>query len=192
MRGDIGFCRVLRIGPGDPVFGDEFGEFTTKPLSGEHLPPPPPQGQPQIEQQLAIPVGPAKRLALHPHFQRLGIVEGLQGMCACAKLLEGRLFDVDARLRRAARILADEFADLPLPRQVPQGIAHLGANRLFEILRARPPFEPVPAPDRGQLLSCETIGQRHRRIERDLRALVIDDEWIAFGHQVISSASTRA
>ena len=114
MSGDIGIRRVRRVGLGDPVFGDKFGKLPAQTVRGKHLPPAPPQCQSQIEQQLAIAVRPAEWLALDPHLQRLGIVETLQGMATCAELLESRFLDMDTRLRRAARILANKFADLPL------------------------------------------------------------------------------
>ncbi len=63
---------------------------------------------------------------------------------------ERRVADVQLREERRAGVVAAELVELPLAREHPQRVAHLGAQRPVERLRARAPLEAVPHRDRRE------------------------------------------
>ena len=65
-------------------------------------------------------------------------------------LCEARVIDAGAGQDRRARVVGVELAQLPLARQHPETVAHLGAQRPVEALCPWPALDAIPLRDRRQ------------------------------------------
>ena len=79
--------------------------------------------------------------------QRHGAVVRDGGLAVRGVVRQGRRPQQRPRVHRRPGVLSEEFAELPLPRQEPERVAHLGAERPLEVHRPGPSLEPVPALD---------------------------------------------
>ena len=90
---------------------------------------------------------PRECLAFNCDLQRRRLVIRL-GCCAGeGHTLEGREAGSEPRIDWGSRIFGLELAELPLPGQEPERVAHLSAEAPGEVDRARPALEPVVCGD---------------------------------------------
>ena len=117
-------------------------------LACQQLQPAAPDDQPQVERQVLRPGPQGQRAALDLCLQRLVGRESLHWTLPGLEAVDPHDVDAGARQHGRAGVVALELAHLPLPRQHPQRVAHLRLQRAIEVVRPRPPFQPVPARDR--------------------------------------------
>jgi hypothetical protein len=118
---------------------------------------------------------PREVLLLDGHLERHGLVVRRGRSPGERDPVEGREPGRDAGVDRRRGILGLQLAQLPLPGQEPQPVAHLGAQAAGEVERPRPRLQPVVGRDRRDpedLLEHVGRGDRVEELLHGCTALV--------------------